>query len=155
MESLTTNYRLDKAFGPVGSVSGIIIFIVGLFLLFTSVAGLIFILLGAFVGFSTTSTIVDYNNRKIKFSNNIFGFIPTGKWIPIEPSMKIDIKKTNKVWRTYSKSNRTLDVVDKDFRLILQDSEGKYLMPIKKTDSYDSAKIELEKLSNQLGLSKV
>lgn len=145
--------HLDKSFGPIGSISGIIIFIVGVGVLFTSLAGLAFVIIGAFIGFTTSDTLIDFDNRKIKFSNSLFGFITTGKWITIEHNMKVGIQKTNKVWRTYSKSNRTLDYAIKDFRVMLYDSNNKLIMPIMKTNSLDSAKVEQEKICNQLGLA--
>jgi len=149
---MITNNSLDKSFGPVGNAAGVFMFIAGLALIYFSLFGLILILFGAFVGFTSSSTLIDYDKKRVKFSNNLFGIIETGKWINIEPNMKIGIKKSNRTWRTYSRSNRTLDIVSKDFRLILFDSNGKQIMPIKKMDSFDSAKLELETLANQLGL---
>jgi len=66
--------------------------------------------------------------------------------------MKIGIKKSKKLWRTYSRSNRTLDMEITDFRIILYDSKDKLIMPLKKTNSIESAKVEQVILGNQLGL---
>jgi hypothetical protein len=151
---ITVN-RLDKAFGPVGTAAGISLFIAGLIISFFSFTGPILVLIGAFVGFTSTSTLIDHDSRSLKFSNNIFGIIKTGQWIKIEPDMKIGIKKSNKASRAYSRSNLPLDIVIKDFRLILYDSNNKQILTIQKTDSLDSAKVELEKLCNQLGLTMI
>jgi len=151
---ITVN-RLDKAFGPVGTTAGISLFIAGLIISFFSFTGPILVLIGAFVGFTSTSTLIDHDSRSLKFSNNIFGIIKTGQWIKIEPDMKIGIKKSNKASRAYSRSNLPLDIVIKDFRLILYDSNNKQILTIQKTDSLDSAKVELEKLCNQLGLTMI
>jgi hypothetical protein len=67
--------------------------------------------------------------------------------------MKIGIKNSDVTWRAYGVSNQSLDIVNKDFRLILFDSNNKEIMPIKKTDSLVSAKEELETLCNKLGLN--
>jgi len=149
------NYKLDKSFGPVGTSAGVLLFIAGIAICYISFLGLIFILIGAFIGFSSTSTIIDFDQKQIKFSNNLFGFLKVGKWIPINPYMKIGIKKSKKVWRAYSRGNRTLDITDSDYRIILYNSENKEIMPIKKTISLDSAKVELDKLSNRLGLNVI
>jgi hypothetical protein len=149
---MITNNKLDKSFGPVGTISGITILIVGLILIFFSVSGLFLIAIGAFVGLTSTSTLIDFDKKQLKFSNNIFGIINTGNWISIEPNMKIGIEKSNKTWRTYSRASRSLDISNQDFRIILYDSNSKQLMPIKKTNSLDSAKVEIEELANQLGL---
>jgi hypothetical protein len=152
---MTENNKLDKSFGPVGTSSGIILFLAGLILTYSHFSSLILVLIGAFVGFSSTSTIIDYEKKRVKFSNNLFGFIKFGQWINIESNMKIGIKNSNVIWRSYSQGNRTLDIINKDFRIILLNSENKEIMPIKKTTSYDSAQIECETLGNRLGLSLI
>ncbi|MBA7559409.1 hypothetical protein ES708_01023 [subsurface metagenome] len=65
---------------------------------------------------------------------------------------KLGLKKSNRIYRAYSRSNRTLDIDSKDIRLTLHGADNKQIMPIKKFDSLDIAKAELEKSGNQLGL---
>jgi len=152
---MTTNNRLDKAFGPVGTSSGIILFVAGLILTCFYLSGLFLAVIGAFVGFSSTSTLVDDDKKRVKFSNNLFGIFKTGQWIQIEPSMKIGIKDSNITWRTYSRGDRTLDITNKDFRVILFDSENREIMPLKKSSSLESDRMELETLGNKLGIIKL
>lgn len=147
------NNKLDNFFGPVGTSAGILLFFVGIVVTYFSFVGLVLIVIGAFIGFSHTSTLIDFDKKQIKFSNNLFGFIKIGRWTNIEPEMVIGIKKSKKTWRAYSRGNRTLDITDSDYRLILYNSSNKFIMPIKKLNSLDSAKVELDKLSNKLGLS--
>jgi hypothetical protein len=146
------NNKLDKSFGPVGTAAGIFLFIIGIITLYSSWYGLILVLLGAFVGFSSTSTLIDSDNRRVKFLNNLFGIIQTGKWIFVNQDMKIGIRESNVTWRAYSRGNRPLDIDNKDFRLVLLDSENQEIMTLKKTDSLQSAKAELEILCNMLAL---
>jgi hypothetical protein len=152
---MITNNKLDKSFGAVGTSSGVFLFIAGLIITYFYFSGLILVVIGAFVGFSSTSTLIDYDKKRVKFSNNLFGILKIGKWLNIEPDMKIGIKKSDVTWRAYGVSNQSLDIVNKDFRLILFDSKDKEIMPIKKTDSLVSAKEELETLCNKLGLSVI
>ena len=147
------NYRLDKSFGPTGVIAGIILLIVGIILTPFYVSGLFLILIGSFVGLSSTSTIVDYENKRMKFSNNLFGIISVGKWVAIENNMKVGIIKSKKTWRSYSRGNRTLDITNNDFRILLYDSENRQVMPIKKVDTMDIAKKEMEEIAENLGLS--
>lgn len=147
----TTN-RLDKSFGPVGTFAGLIMFIVGIILTYFYFSSLLLILIGGFVGFTFSSAIIDYEKKKVKFSNNIFGIIPTGKWLQILPTMKIGIKELNQTYRSYSQGNRTFDVSKMDFRIILYDSDEKEIMQIDKADSLDSAKAKRDTIGNQLGL---
>jgi hypothetical protein len=69
--------------------------------------------------------------------------------------MKIGIKKSNKVWRAYSRTNRTLDIAENDYRLILFDSDGKEIMPIQKSDNLDSVKLNLDEISKLLGIGVI
>ncbi len=150
---MITKNKLDKSFGPVGTSAGIFMFIAGIVVTFYSFTGLILVFIGVFVGFTSTSTMIDYDKKRIKFSNNLFGLIKTGQWIDIKPEMKLGLKKSNRVYRAYSRSNRTLDIDSKDIRLILYGADNKQIMPIKKFDSLDIAKVEVNKLCNHLGLS--
>lgn len=149
---MKTTFKLDKVFGPIGGPAGIFLFVAGLLITYFSLTGLILVLMGAFVGFTSTSTLIDFDKRKLRFSTNLFGIIPIGQWVFIQSDMKIGIKKSDKVWRGYSRSNRTLDISNTDYRLILYDSGGRAVMPIQKLDQIDSAKTNLDKLSKQLGL---
>jgi hypothetical protein len=149
---MTTRNKLDKSFGPAGTAAGIFLFAVGLIVTFFSLTGLILVLIGAFVGFTSTSTLIDLDKKRIRFSNNIFGIIPIGQWISIQPDMKVGIKKSNKAWRAYSQSNRTFDIANNDYRLILYDSKGKEIMPIQKSSNLDSAKLDLDRFAKQFGI---
>jgi len=149
---MTTRNRIDTAFGPAGTIAGGLIFIAGLFMLSQSPAGLILLVIGAFAGFTYSGTVIDFNKRRLKFTNYIFGIWPAGKWISVEPEMKLGIKKTNQLWRAYSRSNRPHDVIKKDFRIILFDKNRREIMPIKKYTDPEAAKSGLLQLGRQLGL---
>jgi hypothetical protein len=147
--------KLDKAFGPVGTTAGIVLIVAGLITIFTSLLGLILIVLGAFVGFTSTNTFIDFELKRIKFSNNIFGIMSFGKWIPIEPLMKIGIQESEVTWRTYSSGNRVMDVEDHDFRIVLFGADDQEIFQIKKMKSQEAAETEVDSLCSQLGLSRI
>lgn len=148
-------FKLDKPFGPVGTTGGIVLFLAGVISSFISYSGIILLLIGAFMGFTSTGTKIDYETKQIKSFSNFFGILKIGKWIPIVPGMKIGIKRNNWVWRGYSRSNRTLDISTKDFRIILYDSFGKELLSVLKSGSRDAALTEMEKLAEQFSLEKI
>jgi hypothetical protein len=152
---MIANNKLDKSFGPVGTSAGMILFFAGLVLSCFYFSGLILVLIGGFVGFTSTSALIDDNGKRVKFCNNLFGIVRTGKWIPIEPSMKIGIKESNQTYRAFSRGNRALDITKKDYRVILFDSGNREIMPLKRTDSLEAAKLELETMGNHLGLNRV
>lgn len=144
--------KLDKSFGPSGTFAGYTLFAVGLITTYSNWGGLILVVVGAFMGFSSTSTLIDPDNKKIMFSNNLFGLFKTGKWIDIDTTMKVGIKESNVTWTTFSRSNRSIDTVKKDFRIALYNSEENEIMEISKNDSLESAMAQLEIISKQLGL---
>lgn len=152
---MTTHYRLDKLFGPVGTSAGIVLMVAGLIGCFFSLTGLILVLIGAFVGLTSTATTVDGDKKRLRFTTDLFGIVPIGQWVPIHADMKIGIRKSTKVWRAYSRSNRTIDIDDNDYRVILFDSHGKEMIPILKTDSLDSAKLRLDRLSKELDIGVI
>lgn len=152
---MTRNHYLGKSFGPVGSAAGVILFVVGVFASWLSLIALVLVIIGAFMGFTSTSCIIDAHRKKAMFSNNLFGIIPFGKWMKITPEMKLAIKRSKQVWRTYSRSNRSVDVEKSDFRVFLYDSKGKQLMPLKKADTFEGATRDLEELSEYLGLKSI
>jgi hypothetical protein len=152
---MTANYKFDKSFGPIGSSAGIFLFVAGLAITYISKSGLILSLIGAFVGFTSTSTFVDFDKRRLRYTNYIFGIIPIGQWVTIKPEMKIGFKKSNKVWKAYSRGNRTIEISEKGFTIFLYNSNGKELIPIKKAKNLELAKMDIDKLSQQLGISVI
>ena len=74
------NNKLDKTFGPVGSFAGIIILLFGIYACFYSWVGITTIVVGVFLAFTNTGTLIDFENRRLKFASNLFGFIPVGHW---------------------------------------------------------------------------
>jgi len=146
-------FKFEKAFGPVASFSGYVIAGAGLIALYFSWTGLILVFFGVFVGFTNSGTTIDYTNRKVKFSNNIFGLIKIGKWLNIADDMSIGIKKSNKSFRTYSQSNRVLEIFVKTNKIYLFDLQGKPVMPLKKIGTINNSGKELEDLSRILGLT--
>ena len=146
---------IEKSFGPIGSFMGITIFLIGLITIFFSFIGFVLVLFGAFIGFSASVTTIDKQEKKVRYGNNLFGIIKTGKWIFIKPEMKIGIKRSEKVWRTYSRSNRSIDMNEQDYRIILYSASSKPILPIKKVNSLSNAKIELENLASLFGIGSV
>lgn len=151
---MTVTYKLDKIFGPAGSSAGMFLIIGGGAIMYYSLAGIIVIVIGAFIGFSSTSTTIDYDNKKIRHTNNIFGLLRLGEWVTIESSMLLGLKRSNKSWRTYSKGPVPLDVTDKDYRIILFGSNRRPIIPIMKARNLKSARNEVEVLCEKLGLNK-
>lgn len=149
------NHILEKSFGPIGSSAGILLFFIGLFATYNSLYASILILIGALLGFSTQTTKIDFDRKRIRYSTNLFGFIGTGHWMAVEPTMKFELKKSKKSWRGYSRGNRTLDIDQVNWRIILCDSGGKEMLPVKNTFSPETGRYEIEKIGKLLGVRTI
>lgn len=144
--------KLDKTFGPVGSIAGIILFLAGIYTLVYSYTGIAIIVLGAFVGFTCSYAYIDISKKRVKLSTSLLGFIPTGNWVPIMPTMNLEIKKSNYAWAAYSRSNRTLNIDNNDFYIVITDFK-KVSIPLLKSGSLENAKIKLAQLEQQLSIT--
>lgn len=144
--------KLDTTFGPFGSSTGFFMLIGGIIATYYTLFGLGIAIIGAFALFTTTSTSIDTDNKKIKHSDNLFGFIATGRWIDIKPGMRIGVKKSHKGYRAYIRGTQPIGIHNKDIRIFLYGPDKKEIMPIKKFDNYKTSKDELDKLSDLLGL---
>jgi hypothetical protein len=145
-------YKLDAAFGPVGKIAGIILFLVGVGMMLLTLSGLFLLFLGALLGFTSTCTVVDYDKKRVKFADNICGIYKYGQWISVEQNMSLGIKRHKATWRAYSRSNRSLDTTIQDVRLVLYDANQREIMPILKSDSMEKAKVDLERVADRLGV---
>jgi len=131
---------------------GVTVFLAGIVYVYFSLLGIILIVFGAFVGFTSVKTFVDTEKKKVRFSNILFGIIPTGKWITITTDMKIGLKKSRRGFRTYSRGMRTNDVVLKDIRIVLYGSGNKMIGPIQKCKSLEDARKSAQELNRILEL---
>jgi hypothetical protein len=152
---MVERYKLDKSFGPIASITGIILFVAGLVLVWFSLSAIVNVLLGAFLGFTFSRTEIDFDQKKVRYSDVIFGLITTGKWIEISPEMKIGILKSRKTWRTFSRGNRELESPMEDHRLVLFTSAGKNRIPLKKFASAEEAGKELAEWCRRLNIQKL
>ncbi len=147
---------LGKTFGPVGSFSGLVIFCVGLFLTVTAgFGGVVVVIIGAFVAFTKPITTIDYEHKQVRNGDRLFGVIKTGQWMPVKPEMKVGVYHSNKVYRTYSRSNRSLDIAQKQHLICLFDAKGKKLMPLKAIKVADEVEQGLQNISDILGLERL
>lgn len=147
--------KLDRTFGPFGSSTGLFLLLGGIITTYFSILGIIFIIVGAFAAFTSTSTIIDTDNKKIKYSDNLFGIIPVGKWISIKPDMKLGLSKSHRGFVGYIRGTQPFDIHYNDIRIILYDSSNKKILTVKKFDSYEASKNDLVNLSSVLGLKLV
>jgi hypothetical protein len=151
MNSFVIN-RFDKTFGPVGSSAGYFLLVAGIVLSYFSATTLFVAVLGAFLAFTNTLTIIDYSNKRVRFCSNICGFLKFGNWLDIQSNMKLKIVSNHLLFRSYSSSNRTLDIKTHRYQVVLcQETKGR-IMPLQYTNSLEEAKKAIDCLAHQLQL---
>lgn len=145
---------INNAFGPAGRWAGIFLILAGLIilLLFRSIPGLIPIIMGAFTGFTREITSIDFQRKKVRNGWKIMGIIPTGDWVTISPQMQIMVKKSNRVWTTYSRGNVPLDVKEDDFVLVLIDQNKREIMPLQRAPNIEEADQQMMVLERKLDM---
>jgi len=145
--------KLEKPFGPFGGSTGFFLFIGGIIATYFSPWSLLIVVVGAFVSFTTTSALIDTENKKVKLSNNLFGFISVGKWIDIKPDMKIGLKKTHMGYRAYIRGTQPVDIHNNDIRIVLYSPDNKQLMHLQKFTSREKAEAGIKELGSALSLN--
>lgn len=150
---MKTTHTFEKSFGPAASFTGVVIFAAGLLATYYSLTALVLVVIGAFLGFTNTSTTVDSQNKRVRFTNNIFGIIRIGKWIPLHENMKIGVKQEKNIYRTYSRSNQTIDIKMLQKKIYLFDENSKPLVPIITLKDDENSKVMTDKFCDELGLT--
>lgn len=152
---MTITNKFGKTFGPVASFSGIVILCVGLFLVTTNLGGFVLVVIGAFIAFTRSYTSINFESKQVRYGDILFGLVKRGEWIQVENSMQIALFNSNKVYRTYSRSNRALDITQKQQLICLFDKKGKKLMALKNVKDERDIEMEMEKLSSGLGIEQM
>lgn len=147
--------RLYKSFGPFAAASGKFLVVVGAIALYYSWTPLLIIALGAFLGFTQSRITIDVTNKRIRFSEDLFGLIPTGKWLVLNSKMKLDIQHATYSWRVYSQSNRTHDITGLHYRIMLYDAQGFEIMPIKRSGNRETLEKDLDVLCELLQMERL
>lgn len=146
--------RLDRTFGPFGGSTGFFLFLGGIAATWFSLFGLILAAIGAFVAFTTTSTFIDTEKKRIRFSNDLFGFIHTGKWIDILPDMKLGLKRIHRGYQAYTRGNQPIGIHNVDIRIILYEADNDEIMQVQKFNERETAQKGINDLSSVLNLSR-
>jgi len=148
---MISNNRLDYTFGIGGVVFGIAILMFGIYVCFYSWIGVTTIVVGAFLTFSNSSTKIDFDNKRMKFSNNLFGIFSIGYWIAIKPGMNLHVKDCTKKNKT-SVSNKNSVLQNNEFKIFLVNEDGKDILAVKKFSDKVLAEKEIEEFKLKFGM---
>lgn len=146
-------YVLDKSFGPAGSFTGYFLLLFGMITVFISWSGLVLIVLGSFMAFSSSGCMIDCDNFKIRFTDNLWGFIKVGKWQYIHPRMQIGVNHARMMYGVSSIANNKMNVTDSDWRVYIYDGMDRRGKAICKYKNREDAEKELIRLSETLNIT--
>jgi len=144
--------KIENTFGIVGAFAGIIILLFGIYASFYSWIGYTTIIVGLFLAFTYTTTKIDIENKKAKFSNNLFGIFSVGYWTDIKPGMSICVHKITKTQNIFSFSNQKTTQKTRDYRVMLLNENGQAIMPLMKCENKDEAEAAAENMKKKLEL---
>ncbi|MBN2779072.1 MAG: hypothetical protein JXR36_15650 [Bacteroidales bacterium] len=147
------NNKIDSIFGTVGVFAGWIILAFGIYSCFYSLIGISTVIVGLFLAFTNTSTKIDFENRKAKFSNNLFGIFSVGYWTDITSGMSLSLQKTTKSQNIFAFSNQKTTNTAQDYRIMLINEKGIAIMPLKKFDKKEDAENEIAELTKKLKIT--
>jgi hypothetical protein len=143
-------YNHGKFFSPVQIYMGYVFLVAGIFCAYYSLSTLILVIPGAFISLTTTGTIIDTENKKIKAYTKHFGFFMTGDWVSINQFTRFNIQRATRRYTTYSRGSVRLDTDLIDINLLLTNRSGSRKVTINRYSSFEEAQKEKEELTPRL-----
>jgi hypothetical protein len=143
------NNKFGKFFGPSFTYTGYALMAAGVFA-FSYSRGLTSLLLffpGMFIAFTYTGTIIDTENLKVKPYTSYLGIIQAGKWLYINRFSRFSIEKSKMNYTFYSRGSVRFDMNISNINLLLLNHEGTEKVVLKKFNSFEDARKEMDELS--------
>jgi len=147
--------KLDKSFGPSGTFGGYVIMVSGIISFFfvdEIWASLAMLVIGAFAAFTITGTEIDLDSRKLRYYTAYFGLFKSGKWQSLGRFDQIQIVNPIMHSRSYSRSNRTLDIYTKDYRILLLGRGMRLRVTLQRHKSYKQAELQAVRISKLMNI---
>lgn len=143
--------KLDKSFGSVGSFAGYILLLAGILTIRVRF-GFLLLILGALFAFTHSGVQIDTERKRIRFFNNLMGFIKIGAWSRLDKFTSIKVAENKRQEQAFSKGNRTVNIEHRDFRVFLISQKKQTRVAVKKCKSEVEANEEANELGFQLGI---
>ena len=151
---MVVDNKLDKAFGPSGVFAGYILLIVGVVSILSGV-GLIVALIGAFTAFTYSGVQINTDKKVYRSYSSLFGALKVGQWKKLSGFTQITVLKSKKKYTTFSRSNRSIETSQIDYRVNLVAPNRNDRVAVKKCSSLDEAYVYAEGLGAQLDIPVV
>ena len=129
---------------------GYVFLAAGIFCAYYSLSILILTIPGAFIAFTTTGTILDIPNKRIKTYTMHFGFFRTGNWIALSKFTRFNIQGAKRRYTTYSRGSVRFDTNLTDINLLLTNRNGSKKVTLNRYSTFEEAQKEKEELAPRL-----
>ena len=143
--------KLDSFFGPSGTFAGYVLMIAGVVTMLEGY-GIVFLILGAFMSFTFLGTEVDISSDQYRYYVKLFGVFKRGTWQSLKFIQALRVVRGKVSYTTYSRSNRTLNLSKKDYRVILEGYEGTIRVPVIKYKTFEEASTKASELRDVLDI---
>jgi hypothetical protein len=109
-------------------------------------------IVAAFLLFTFSGIEIDAEKRMIKPYYMVFGIIKRGNWESLNNYKGLTLVPMQKVYNTFSRSNRKNSMVKKDFRVYLVNKAKKPAFPLKSCKTEEAAQDSMDEFSIWLKL---
>jgi hypothetical protein len=141
------NHKFGKFFGPSFTYTGYALIIAGIFAISYSATSLFLLIPGLFIAFTSTGTIIDTENKKVRPYTLFFGLFRTGKWIEITRSSRFSIEKARQRYTLYSRANNRFDMDLSFINLLLINKDGTSKVKLNQYNTFEDAQKEMDELT--------
>ena len=152
--SLKINNSIGKTFSGPPLFVGYIFLLTGAGIFFLEgisaggkVTTAFFMVVASFVSFTYSGVEIDTKERKIKNYYCLFGIVKTGKWKSLDLYLGVTLIPMQRIYKIYSRSNRTTSSTEKDYRIFLVSKSKRPAFAIKRCKTREQAQNSLDEFS--------
>jgi hypothetical protein len=147
--------KSGKAFVPGMVAGGYAFMIIGIFpvaslTLGGIIEGIIIFLLGCFIVFTTAGIELDITNKKVNDYWKYFNIVKSKSWKNIQGYPYIAVLKLNKTYGLFSKSNRSVEISEMKYEVYLLDKSQHERLQISSFSTAEDAKAFAKSIADKL-----
>lgn len=141
--------KIERTFSGPLVIMGTTFFAVTVVLMLTYhwIFGTLSFLIAAFLLFTYSGIEIDTEKRMIKPYYMVFGFLRRGNWESLEKYRGLTLVPMQKIYKTFSRSNRESLSSKNDFRVYLINNAKKPAYPLKRCKSREDAQNSMDEFS--------
>lgn len=146
--------KIERTFSGPLVIMGITFLAIAVTLTFTYhwIFAIASFIVASFILFTYSGIEIDTEKRMIKPYYMVFGILKRGNWESLDKYKGLTLVPMQKVYKTFSRSNRTNSSVENDFRVFLVNMAKKPAFPLKSCKSREAAQNSMDEFSIWLKL---